>query len=757
MEKESSASLTRFDRRLLVALLALTLVLFAPFLIPRNTPLIMPSNDLGTDFPREVWPLASLVTETIGEHGVLPLWRSYLLSGAPLVGHPVAAVFYPPNWITLVLPLPLALNLIAALHIWWMGVGTYLVLRWQEDVSPIAAFLGALLFAQGPKWFAHLSGGHWFLLSAVAWWPWAWLAFSQYWHDRKGIWPVILGVALAAQAVNHAHVVAMTLLWLAGASLLVLRGRSLGEWVRRAGALWVPVGVLSLGLAAIQVLPTLEMLPHTTRANLVGADASFGSLPPALLIGAIVPTELEFPEWYLYPGIATVALVMMGWARGWTARDRTWAAAGLIGLLLALGPALPVYAWAVEHVPGMSLFRVSARWWVFALFALAVLAARAVDRWRRSSDKLGKRFWVPVAVLGAVYLGGWALNAALGSAIPLRFMPHIGALLAATLLLTRRPTGPALALLALVLTTDLWWAAYELVRPMPVDEMLSDEEGLITYLRDTLNAGERSFSPYQTLPQAALVRYGLEAADGYDPYPIATYAAFVERAIGCATAYYAVSVPAMQTSPEAADECATIRPRWDWLALLNVRALLLPDEHALPDRAVDAHFPGDATGGGWRVYDLGAGLGRAFGVEEAWPVRDSRQCLDQLEAIDIRATAIVETDLHFEPVQAPPVVVGRTVRPNQETFTVESEQGGLLVRSMAWAPDWRVTVDSRPADLLRVDCALQGVWLEPGAKTVRFEYAPRGFLVGRWISLFAAVVLLAAGCLRLERAVRAER
>jgi uncharacterized membrane protein YfhO len=94
---------------------------------------------------------------------------------------------------------------------------------------------------------------------------------------------------------------------------------------------------------------------------------------------------------------------------------------------------------------------------------------------------------------------------------------------------------------------------------------------------------------------------------------------------------------------------------------------------------------------------------------------------------------------------------------NTESFTVAADTPGLLVRSETWAPGWQVRVDGQPAALLRVDCALQGVALPAGQHQVDFEYAPAGWVIGRWLSLGTALVVLGVVAVMLLRWWRAQR
>jgi hypothetical protein len=206
----------------------------------------MPDSDLGTDMTRETYPLARFVADSVRETGELPLWRPYLLSGAPLIGHPVGPLFYPPDWLVVILPVALALNLNVLFHLWWSGAGMYLVLRLETHLRPAPAFIGALVFAQSPKWIAHLGGGHWAIIAAVAWWPWAWLAFTRWWSTGRLRWAALLGVALGAQALNHGNYLILSGIWL-GACTFGYARRGLKRWLKRAALGW---GIATIALTA---------------------------------------------------------------------------------------------------------------------------------------------------------------------------------------------------------------------------------------------------------------------------------------------------------------------------------------------------------------------------------------------------------------------------------------------------------------------------------------------------------------------------
>jgi hypothetical protein len=731
-------SLERADWAALAGLLGFTALLLWRFLFVWPTPLLYPEATYGTnltDLSREVWPVARFVVDTLRQTGELPLWRPYLLSGSPIIGHPVAPILYPPNWIMLVLPLPLSLSLSMLLHLWWAGVGTYAVLRLQYATRREAAFVGALLFGLSPKWIAHFSGGHWPMMAAMAWWPWVWLGFARYWTTKHVKWSVLLGLALAMQALNMGQFFVFSAVWVGVCTLGFLRPTAWLTWVRDAAVGWGVALVVLLGLTAGQLWPLFELLSQTTRTALTQSETTFGAFPPVILLATFFPPKLKFPEWFLYPGAVALLLVMLSWLSGWSRRERWWVAGALVALMLSLGENIPLHR-LYYLLPGLSLFRVPARWWMFTLFAVALLAAWGAEKWLNEPVARTLKARMALAIFGVFYLSASALQIAAPGILPFDVIPAtLALLLAGLLVVSKPPSGWTFAAVIAILFADLWWTAAGLIQPLP-ETVLTAPDDVAAFLQPAAARGERSFSPYGGLPENTLAHYDLRAADGLSVFQLAHYAALAQRAGGCDFEGYALTVPSTSSSPEAAIACPVFDPEPRLLALLNVRYVILPAPQEVPG----ATLVMEDTDGERYVYDLGPGLGRAFGVSQG-EVASEEACLDRLLSVDPAVEAIIETPLPFEADVPPLNVVASEAIVNGEVFTVRADQAGLLVRSEAWAPGWKATVDGQAVDVLRVDCALQGVWLEGGEHEVRFEYLPDSYAVGRWVSLATAMAL----------------
>ncbi|MCZ7540482.1 MAG: YfhO family protein [Anaerolineae bacterium] len=219
--------------------------------------------------------------------GRLPAWNPYLGAGAPLLANYQTAIFYPPNWLMLALPGPLAMSLLALAHVLWAALG-----MWR-----LAGALGLTLFGRGISALSYALGGY--LIArlgsfpthdAAAWLPWViWLAHRAItrrgWRDAGGL-ALAVGLLLLA---GHAQTAWYGLL---GAGAYALWADRRDSWRLRArGLILAGLGVaLGAGIAAVQLIPTAEYLRLSDRSGGLGYAALTNlSYHPARLLTLLMP------------------------------------------------------------------------------------------------------------------------------------------------------------------------------------------------------------------------------------------------------------------------------------------------------------------------------------------------------------------------------------------------------------------------------------------------------------------------------------
>ena len=396
--------------------------------------------------------------------GHLPLWNPLVGCGAPLAANYQTAAFYPLNALYLFLPAEIALSWTTALHLALAGWGMY---AWGRAVGldRFPALIGALALE-----------GSGFLVARVALFPsmaltfpwlavWLWRGevLVQRGRLRDALWlGLALGLGLLA---GHAQTAFYGGVLLAAylafrCSRFTLHASRFTFHVSRSCSLVIVSLFIGVGLAAIQLLPTAELLAQSQRAG--GVDYDFAmtySLWPWRLITFAAPDFFGNPGRGDYWGYATYwedagyvgvlpLLLAIGAVFGKKRRNGAtdqvwfWAISAIISLVLALGKNTPVFPFLFRHVPGFDLFQSPARWLAVTTVALAALAALGAQMW--PVGHRGRRLDALAVVVGvALTLGGLAAPR-LVPGIKSTFGPATARLggtlaVAGALLLLRRP------------------------------------------------------------------------------------------------------------------------------------------------------------------------------------------------------------------------------------------------------------------------------------------------------------------------------
>lgn len=139
------------------------------------------------------------------------------------------------------------------------------------------------------------------------------------------------------------------------------------------------------------------------------------------------------------------------------------------------------------------------------------------------------------------------------------------------------------------------------------------------------------------------------------------------------------------------------------------------------------------------IYQNPNVLGRAYVIRE-WEVLPDHRLLSRLASSDFNVwtTALLEGPLPAEQAAAlegaPPEPASAAEVTQYGTHRVEVRaemtSAGLLVLSDVYYPGWCVTVDGAAAEVLRVNYALRGVFLDEGVHHVVFRFVPKGLYVG---------------------------
>jgi len=732
----SSLELSNVNKDILaVLIIVLAIILFLfPYLFSSPTPLIFPDSSLGTDLPREILPMVVHIRQAIFSTGDLPLWRPYLLSGAPLVGHPVAPLFYIPHWIVLLSNLPLAINIDFAFHIFWMTLGTYIYLRVHQSNRHSASIIGAFAFGLSPVWFAHIGGGHLPMVAAISWWPWIWLSSISYFKTENLNWILVVGIGITSQIMNHPQIAMISGICIGLISFIKFFNLDLSTTCKLVRGWGIALGY-SLLLSSVHLLPFLQLLKYSSRNNLAHQELVLGNLPPPLIFNILFPPSLKYPEWFIYPGIGILILAIYKITQDYERKVRNALIVFFIGIILSLGSNTPAHFLLYKLVPGYSYLRISSRWWMISLFSLSVIASWGTELFIQRSDLKKVTKWLIFAI-GCIYFFIGIINYFDGVKIPFTVFPvAMVSVLLTILFLLGKSTSRIFYLIFIIVFLDLWWVGRSLIRPTYLDDLYDIKRVAHISNKQHANQGRTLdlTTHYIGMTEAAV--FNLRLANGYDSFAISKYGDVVNQAIGCNYGGYSVTIPPMAGNPVAKKTCPNIDLQPNLLDLLNVN-LIITDQ---PDET----FGGDLTSNenGTYIYNFHNYFRKVYGVNTG-KVVNHENCIDMLPDIDLRKSALVEEPLPFRETPTNFSNLEWVSGVNKEKFKITTQNAGLLVHSETWAPGWKVYVDGVEKKVLRVNCAFQGVWVEEGDHEVVFIYEPDSYKIGLRISIITFLVTI---------------
>ncbi|MGB0578631.1 MAG: hypothetical protein ACPGVU_02915 [Limisphaerales bacterium] len=338
---------------------------------------------LGTfalgDFDVFGYPLAHHHRESFLS-GEVPLWNPLNNFGLPFLAQWNTMVLYPGSLLYIFLPLSWSVGLFCVLHLYLGGLGMYWLTRnWTG--SEFGAAVAAIAYSFGGLSQTALMWPN--NSAALGWLPWVLLAaeFGCRQSGRSLLVAVIVG---SLQMLTGAPEIILFTWLLVGLRLVVVRELA---WHMLAGRVGVMV-LLITGLCAAQLLPFLDLLVHSQRADGSGdADWASGAfvwgnyfVPLLRTLMSSSGTFYQADQYWVvatYAGIGTLMFACAGVARQRNRWVITLAILGVAALVLSMGNKGYVYLLLDKLLP-LGVMRYPAKFMVLVAIVLPILAAYGV-------------------------------------------------------------------------------------------------------------------------------------------------------------------------------------------------------------------------------------------------------------------------------------------------------------------------------------------------------------------------------------------
>jgi hypothetical protein len=380
----------------------------------------------------DLTPLFSVWTQvaarSIFERGEWPLWSDHIYAGEPFFAKPQIGVISLTTLLCAFLPAQVVATWTFLLHLWIAGMASY---SWclgcgaslqsttsqvgasaqhESAANHLAAACGGAVFMLSGLMIEHTMIGHAPIVLVACWTPLVLRAIGRALVRHRVRDAAVAGILVAVQLLAGGetmflyNVVAGTVLalaWLAfGRSSADESGTipftgdgKLGRAVLRVAAVSAIVGAISFGLAAVKLLPGLELMPVTNRAGgLALADAAAPIIEftePAVLGALTFGSRALLDPRRFFAG--TFVLALIGMIACLRSRDRRWlAAAGAILLIagVAIAHSETIFGVLWSALPMFKYQRIPQRALVLTYLGLSLLVTLGTrqllqTRWTR--------------------------------------------------------------------------------------------------------------------------------------------------------------------------------------------------------------------------------------------------------------------------------------------------------------------------------------------------------------------------------------
>ncbi|MEK7591825.1 MAG: YfhO family protein [Patescibacteria group bacterium] len=687
------------------------------------------------------------------QEGKVPLWNPYNFSGTPLLANFQSAAMYPLNSIFLFFSKVWSWTVLVAIQPLFALLFSYLYFR-SIRVSVLASLFGAVSYGLSnfmTVWLEYNTVGH-----IMAWFPLQLLSIEIISEKNNRI---VLGYSLLTVSVflsllaGHPQVAFYAIFFTTMYGLFRLKGRErLFTYV---------LILLGFGLSAIQIIPGIELMGVSARAN-----HSYIQMMKANLIQPWQTLMLFFPNLFgnpvsrtywlsdTYVGkVTSIGLVplffLLSAIRLWKVRIVQFfiIATLVIGIFITVNPFTSfLYLFPLPFIsssnPTLMVFLFS--------FCLATLTSFGIDGWKRETHSLKKlvaRFiqvFMGIIVIAAVFLLVSGLRT--HAAVALRALLYAGVFAFLTFVVfyiaIRRKSwmSGVLWILLLIHIADLSYAFFKFNPFVPSSYVFPPHE--ITQLMADGKEPRRFWGYGTAAIDANLATYfRAYSPDGYDPLYPKWYGEFIGaskdgkllRSFTNDTRSDARIISGFGETDFRDNE---FRKRI--LRSLGISMILDRVENGTTDKTFPPGEFEQSKISDWRILtDLKSpAIVRIASQSKVGKTRE------EFEKIYFQPDFDVSKDVVFHD-QSLPVLSGSgkisltEYRSDRISASTETDGTTMMLSASTYYPGWRAYIDGKEAPLLRVNWTMSGVILSSGKHDVLLRYEPDSFRLGLWVSVLS--------------------
>lgn len=704
------------------------------------------------DFIYQNYPFRSFAATSLAT-GQMPLWNPYTFNGMPFLADIQTTVLYFPCLLLTLFASNGSLNyywleLVIVLHFVLAGVGMFYLAKSFNIKNIPALFAGAAYMLSG---YMIVHAIHQQNVTLVAWYPLILLFFRKALSELRWLYVFVCGLVLGHSILAGYPQLSLYLYFFLGLYFMFeLLTTYKGKEILSRSALTMTakaasIVVISIALAMIQLLPTLELSDLSQRAQMSFGKASEGSLAWSQLATFFFPKmfgtagasgyEYFGPGQYFYYwetcvyfGILPLLLTLLSaFLIGKNKHVAFLLSIALFSMLFALGDNFVVFKLFYEFVPGFSKFRIPARMGILLTFAGSLLSAFSLHYILYEAKRMSERKPLRNALLTAGGTGVLCyvliVSGSFASSITGAQYQEVAPLVA---------KGVNTSLFILVISAALLFA-------MIVKENLTTTFGLLlvaVFFADMFafggdqNNGTTNPSEYfnrrsdlvkflKKDGEKELFRVNTRNAQGILPG--------WDRNLGMIDRIFMLEGYTPLALQRAYAPLASVDQAYD---LLNVKYKTVTDPQT----------------GNLSIVEHPTRLPRVFFVYNIHVAKSEEELLAYIKSAEFnhRTTAVLEKepDKTLSTPATQPTWDARITNytNNQVIIDAKTSHDGLLVLSEIHYPGWKAYVDGVETEVFRTDYNLRSVLVGAGEHKIEVRFEPSTFRNGMWISVATLLV-----------------
>ncbi len=718
-----------------------------------------PTKNQYFDVIRQIYPWKVLSIDSI-KKGIAPLWNPYNFSGSPLLANFQSSVLYPLNIFYFIFPFIYSWTFLLVIQPFIAGIFTYLYAR-EIGLGKKGSFLSGISYSYSlfmTVFLEYNTLGH-----TIAWLPFLLFIFEKF--IKKANYQYLLlfifGIVMSFLS-GHIQIFGFVIIFV----LLYIFARIyFFDLIKKKKITYLVsfcfLTILGLGVCAVQLFPTLELISLSARTNqnyqflldklLVQPSQLILFLSPDFFGNPATRNYLlsdSYPGNAVYIGFASFVFALFSLVN--IKKNYFIKFFLFICFVLLLFFLKSPFTQIFYKIPIPFFSTGSPTNAIFLLsFSLSILAGIGLENYL---TRINKYFYYILGLIGGLFIIIWLILFILHLNISTKnfiystiiFLVFVILFMVGNFIDKTKKIVPVLFIVFLIL--DLFYF-FQKFNPFVPNSLIFPDTGILSYMKK--NAGINRFWGYGNAVIEAnfATKYNIFSPDGYDPLYPKTYGEFLQLSNNgkFGNSNDKIRSDAVITGGYGENDLPSNYYRLKILDMLGVKYVLDRTSNGSTEKT----FPPDRFSlvykkNEWRIFQNLKAAKRVFltGDYKTYKSNKEFESVFFSKKFDPAKTILLEEKVNVNPKQSNSNIVIESYKPNKIIFKAKSNTNKLLFLSDTYYPGWHAYIDGAETKIIRADFSFRSIVVPKGTHKIIFEYMPLSFYLGIKTTIISLVALI---------------